>query len=168
MCYRLGCRIIGAVGSRLPRFSTIQVRPKDVLAWPWRAEREIEHRSAVGCAVVIIGGAYPRGGSHMFDRKRREFITLLGDAAIAGMLMTGAAHTIIGQVPWPNGATNPHWLRHSRRRGAAAHLPRLQQSGFSRRVRPPGGFSLVEASSTELELRNVVAKYGFERSHRFR
>src|SRR5215471_4504810 len=35
----------------------------------------------------------------MFDRKRREFITLLGDAAIAGMLVTGAAHA---QTDFPN------------------------------------------------------------------
>jgi len=35
----------------------------------------------------------------MFDRKRREFITLLGDAAIAGMLVTGSAHA---QTDFPN------------------------------------------------------------------
>jgi hypothetical protein len=41
---------------------------------------------------------------------------------------------------------------------AYAHLPRLQQNGFSRRVRPPGGFSLVEASSTETRLRGWACR----------
>src|SRR5262249_179422 len=32
-------------------------------------------------AVMVIGGAYPRGRSPMFEVRRREFMTLLGGAA---------------------------------------------------------------------------------------
>ena len=33
--------------------------------------------------MVIIGGAYPSGGSLMFDIRGREFITLLSGVAVA-------------------------------------------------------------------------------------
>jgi putative ABC transport system substrate-binding protein len=128
MCYRLGCST-GAVGSGLPRFRTIQVRPKDVLAWPWQAEREIEHRPAVGRALVIIGGAYPRGGSHMFDRKRREFITLLGGAAATWPLMARAQHgERIRRIGILQGfaASDPEWQRRF-----TAFKQGLQELGWS-------------------------------------
>jgi tripartite-type tricarboxylate transporter receptor subunit TctC len=48
--------------------------------------------------MVIVGATYTREG-HMFDRKRRGFITLLGGAAIAGMLITGPA---LAQTDFPN------------------------------------------------------------------
>src|SRR6516225_4116266 len=50
-------------------------------------------------AMVVIGGAYLRGGSHMHVRTRREFITLLGGGPVAWASVTGAGHA---QTDFPN------------------------------------------------------------------
>src|SRR6516225_5770631 len=50
-------------------------------------------------AMVVIGGAYLRGGSHMHVRTRREFITLLGGGPVARASVTGAGHA---QTDFPN------------------------------------------------------------------
>jgi tripartite-type tricarboxylate transporter receptor subunit TctC len=49
--------------------------------------------------MVVIGGAYLRGGSHMHVRTRREFITLLGGGPVAWASVTGAGHA---QTDFPN------------------------------------------------------------------
>ena len=68
----------GGVGSAPRDSERFRSGPRTYL--PARGSLRLDRRPAVS-RTVVIGGAYPRGGSPMFGIRRRDFITLLGSAA---------------------------------------------------------------------------------------